>query len=270
MNHDLAIRIKPRRLSGFWPIVNKLMTAFSFILLYVPIVMTLFYSFLPDGSEGGITLRHWLALAGNEKLADALGLSLSVSVAAASISAVVGGAAAIGIERGRIMAKNLTRSLTHAPFVMPEMVFGLGLLIWFVFLQVTLGWWSLVLAHVTFSVSYVVVTVTGRLKTLDPAIDDAARDLGASPFQVFWRVTLPLMWPGIAGGWLMAFALSFDDFLISFFTGGTETTLPMALYSYIKFGVDRQIFAMATLLFGVTFLLVLGSSKLVQIHDSQS
>ena len=202
----------------FWPIVTLTCTVFGFVLLYVPIVMTLIYSFYGDGAAGGATLEHWRAVFDNPKLHDTLVLSISVSLASATISALIGSGAGLAMERGRIAAARLTHSLTQAPFVMPEMVFGLGLLIWFVFLQVTLGWWSLVLAHVTFSVSYVVVTVRGRLATLDPSLDAAAADLGASPRQVFLRVTLPLMAPGVIGGWLMAFALSFDDFLISFFT----------------------------------------------------
>ena len=148
------------------------------------------------------------------------------------------------------------------PFVLPELLFGLALLMWFVFLRMTLGWFSLVLAHVTFSVSYVVMTVRGRMALLDPQLNDAAQDLGASPIQAFFSVTLPLLYPAIGAGWLMGFAMSFDDFLISFFTAGVETTtLPLALYSYIKFGIDRQIFALSTLLFAVTLVGVVAATR---------
>ena len=167
---------------------------------------------------------------------------------------MIGGLAALGVRgRAGILAKVL-RILTMAPLVLPEVVFGLGLLVWFMLLRVSLGVVSLVIAHVTFSVSYVFMTVGERVRTLDSSLDDAAADLGASAAQTFFTVHLPLLAPGLIAGWLMALTLSFDDFLISFFTSGPETTtLPLTLYGMIKYGVSPVVFAMATIVFALSF-----------------
>jgi spermidine/putrescine transport system permease protein len=141
---------------------------------------------------------------------------------------------------------------------MPEIVLGLSLLIWFVLLKLTLGVLSIVLAHITFSVSYVMITVKARLHGFDEMLEEAARDLGATPWKTFWKVTFPLIWPGILSGALMAFTLSFDDFLITFFTAGVGSdTLPLKIYSMIKFGVSPEINALSTIMLGVTLLMVL-------------
>jgi spermidine/putrescine transport system permease protein len=140
---------------------------------------------------------------------------------------------------------------------MPEIVMGISLLIWFVMLRLTLGTVSIVLAHITFSTSYVVITVKARLDGFDEALIEAAHDLGANSWQTFWRITLPIIWPGILSGALMAFTLSFDDFLITFFTAGVGSdTLPLKIYSMIKFGVTPEINALSTVMLGVTLVLV--------------
>ncbi len=235
-------------------LMNRSITVFGFILLYLPILMVALYSSVllsPEGST--VDFAPWHLLFANQRLIDALLSSITVATASATVAGIIGTIAAIALERGNPFLKRTTEALCLAPFVLPELIFGLALLLWFVFLRLTLGWFSLVLAHVTFSVSYVVMTVRGRMANLDPQYNDAAQDLGATPMQIFFSVTLPLLFPAIGASWLMAFAMSFDDFLISFFTAGVETTtLPLALYSYVKFGVDRQIFALSTLLFAVT------------------
>jgi spermidine/putrescine transport system permease protein len=140
---------------------------------------------------------------------------------------------------------------------MPEIIFGLSLLIWFSILKMTLGTVSIILAHITFSVSYVIMTVKVRLHGLDEALLEAARDLGATPWNVFWKVVFPLIIPGIISGALIAFTLSFDDFLITFFIAGVGSdTLPLKIYSMIKFGMTPEINALSTLLLLGTLLLV--------------
>jgi spermidine/putrescine transport system permease protein len=137
-------------------------------------------------------------------------------------------------------------------------VLGLSLLIWFVLLRITLGSFSIILAHITFSVSYVIITVKARLDGFDYSLEEAAQDLGASPWQTFWRVTFPLIWPGVLSGALMAFTLSFDDFLITFFTAGVGSdTLPLKIYAMIKFGVSPEINALSTLMLGATLVMIL-------------
>ena len=241
---------------------NHAVTGIGFVLLYLPIAVVAVYSVVSLSGDIHVDLSSWSLLASNKKLTEALVSSITVAAVAASVAAVIGTLASIGLERGHPYLKRLTEILCYAPFVLPELLFGLALLMWFVFLRMTLGWFSLVLAHVTFSVSYVVMTVRGRMALLDPQLNDAAQDLGASPIQAFFSVTLPLLYPAIGAGWLMGFAMSFDDFLISFFTAGVETTtLPLALYSYIKFGIDRQIFALSTLLFAVTLVGVVAATR---------
>lgn len=248
---------------------NRLITAFGFLLLYLPIVVVAVYSMCSLSGDLHIDLSSWSSLVSNKKLSDALISSISVATVAATIAAIIGTLASIGLERGHPYLRRVTEVLCYAPFILPELLFGLALLLWFVFLRMSLGWFSLVLAHVTFSVSYVVMTVRGRMAMLDPQLNDAAQDLGASPIQAFFSVTLPLLYPAIAAGWLMGFAMSFDDFLISFFTAGVETTtLPLALYSYIKFGIDRQIFALSTLLFAVTLAGVIAATRVRQSQES--
>ncbi len=220
-------------------------------VLYIPILTLVIYSFVDFNTGDAPSIAAYRHLVSNGELLSALGVSVMIGATAATVSTVLGGAAAFAFERGRPWAKRLFDSLSLAPMVLPEVVFGLGLLTWFVFLRISLGTVSLILAHVTFSVSYVALTVRGRVRTLDHAIDDAARDLGASPWQLFTKIQLPLIAPALVAGWMMSFTLSFDDFLISFFTSGPDTvTLPMALYSVIRFGVSPEVFAMATVIFG--------------------
>jgi spermidine/putrescine transport system permease protein len=237
-------------------VLTPIMFTFGLLLLYIPIITLIIYSFRGRSSDSfDFTLDAYVHLFQNEKILSSLESSISIALISASISTILGGLASLAMERGKPYAPKLTQSLTLAPLILPEVVFGLGLLVWFVFLRVSLGMISLILAHITFSVSYVLLTVRGRVKLLDPAIDDAARDLGATPLQLFFKIQLPLMAPALLAGWMMAFTLSFDDFLISFFTSGPETvTLPIQLYSIIKFGISREVFAMATCIFAASFL----------------
>ena len=224
-------------------------------ILYVPIITLIAYSFVGWDKPDGLTWAAYKGIWDDSSLLDALKSSLLIGASAATMSTLLGGFAALGLQHKSGKLTRLIDALTMIPIVLPEVVFGLGLLIWFVLLRISLGTISLVVAHVTFSVSYVFVTVRERVRLLDSSIDDAARDLGATSWQVFSKVQLPLMAPALVAGWMMAFTLSFDDFLISFFTGGPDTqTLPLALYAVIKFGVSPEVFAMASLVFGVSFV----------------
>ncbi|MEK7691705.1 MAG: ABC transporter permease, partial [Bdellovibrionota bacterium] len=154
--------------------------------------------------------------------------------------------------------KKWLETLVHVPILMPEIVMGLSLLVWFVFLKITLGTGSIILAHVTFGMSYVVLTVRTRLEGFDRSLEEAARDLGATPFQAFFQVVLPWIAPGILSGALMAFTLSFDDFLIAFFVSGAGAdTLPLKIYAMIKFGVSREVNAVSTWMLALTLAAVL-------------
>jgi spermidine/putrescine transport system permease protein len=225
---------------------------FGFLLLYVPLVT------LVTGSFKGGTLDWYRSLFANTAVLDALSVSVWVAFWSMALSTLIGTAAALALVRSRFPGKRWLDALTHVPLIMPEIVLGLSLLIWFVLLRISLGSLSIVLAHVTFSVSYVIITVKARLLGFDRSLEDAARDLGATPWQTFRRVTFPLIRPGVISGALMAFTLSFDDFLITFFTAGVGSdTLPLKIYSMIKFGVSPEINALSTLMLGTTIVLVL-------------
>lgn len=239
----------------------KVITVFAFLLLYLPLAVMSISSFLrPVGGPGtplAFSLEGYRMVFQNRDILSALEMSLLVGVMSTLISTVIGTAAALAIQRSRFPGRQVLNTITYMPLVMPEIVLGLALLIWFVLLRVTLGSVSLVLAHVTFSLSYVVITVRSRLQGLDQFIEEAAFDLGANAWNVFLRVTLPMIWPGILSGALMAFTLSFDDFLISFFTSGPGSdTLPLKIYSMIKFGLSPELHALSTLMFGFTILAV--------------
>ncbi len=240
----------------------KLVTWFAFLLLYVPLVVLVVYSFLGpvDPATGTRPWSlHWYGKAfSNSLVLDSLNMSLWVGFWSMLGATVLGTMAALALQRSRFPGRAAFDALVHVPLIMPEIVLGLALLIWFVLLRITLGSFSIILAHVTFSMSYVIITVKARLDGFDRQLEEAARDLGASPTQVFLKVTLPLIWPGILSGALMAFTLSFDDFLITFFTAGVGSdTLPLKIYSMIKFGVTPEINALSTVMLVATFALVL-------------
>jgi spermidine/putrescine transport system permease protein len=252
-------------------------------LMYTPIITLVVYSFLSKGDhEFGSVLNTeaYRLLMRDDELLAALAKSVQIALFSATISVFLGGYAAISWgrlraaraksgpgEAGRSVADlwaTVMGFLTMLPLLLPEIVFGIGLLVWFVMLRITLGTVSLILAHVTFAVSYVYLTVGARMQVIDPAIEDAAADLGASFGQILFRVYIPMLGPSLAAGWVMAFAISFDDFLISFFTAGPDTiTLPLALYSSIKFGVSPSIFAMSTLVFVVSLLSATALTRLM-------
>jgi spermidine/putrescine transport system permease protein len=249
-----AIRPKP-------PFVTQLIAAFAFLLLYVPLVTLVIYSFrtqtMGTSETAGWTLEWYRRIFANEAAMNALGMSLWVGFWCTLGATLLGSSAALALDRYQFRGRGWLDTLIYVPLVLPEIVLGLSLLIWFVMLRMTLGSFSIILAHITFSVSYVIITVKSRLQGFDRTLEEAARDLGATPAQTFWKVTFPLIWPGILSGALMAFTLSFDDFLITFFTAGVGSdTLPLKIYSMIKFGVTPEINALSTLLLGATLILV--------------
>jgi spermidine/putrescine transport system permease protein len=243
------------------PRSTKIVTAFAFLLLYVPLVSMVVYSFLGPsngpGSPNQWTFDWYRKIANNTAVLDSFKMSLWVGIWATIFSTVIGTSAALAVERYRFPGRKAFDAITHVPLIMPEIVLGLSMLIWFVLLRITLGSFSIILAHITFSMSYVIITVKARLDGFDYALEEAARDLGADSWQTFRRVTFPLIWPGVLSGALMAFTLSFDDFLITFFTAGVGSdTLPLKIYAMIKFGVTPEINALSTLRLGATLLMV--------------
>jgi spermidine/putrescine transport system permease protein len=229
----------------------------GYLLLLLPLTVLVWRSFLvKDFATGQVewSLAWYQKLLGNPELGAALVSSFWIACVSSLISTLLGTIAALGLAKSQhFFGKGIIESLIRVPLALPEIVMGLSLLIWFVFLSLTLGTFSVILAHVTFSVSYVVLTVRARMEGFDRSLEDAARDLGATRFQVFLRITMPLILPAVISGALMAFTLSFDDFLITYFVSGVGTdTLPLRVYSMIRFGVSPELNALSTVLLVLT------------------
>lgn len=224
-----------------------------FTFLYAPIALLVIYSF--NASKlvsvwGGFSTRWYWSLLQNEQLLAAAWTSLKVAVTSASLATVLGTLAALSIARhGRFRGRTLFAAMIYAPMVMPEVVIGLALLLLFVAIDIERGFWTVVIAHATLGMCFVTVIVYARLSTFDRSLEEAAMDLGASPAATFFLVTLPLVAPAVAAGFLLAFTISLDDFVLaSFTTGPGSTTLPMRIYSSVRLGVTPEINAISTLI----------------------
>lgn len=233
----------------------------GFALLYLPILVLIGYSFNASpliSVWGGFSTSWYVQLMHNRALLDAALLSLEVAVAASTAAVVLGTLAAIALVRfARFPGRLLLTGMVTAPLVMPEVITGTTQLLLFVSLLQTFSWphrgfLTIVLAHVTFCIAYVTVTVQSRLASADRSLEEAAQDLGAGPTRAFLEITLPLISPAIVSSWLLSFTLSLDDLVISsFVTGPGATTLPMLIYSKVKLGVSPDINALASLIIGV-------------------
>jgi spermidine/putrescine transport system permease protein len=243
-----------------------LVTVAAMLFFYLPILVLVVNSF--NASRFGTTWQGWTVhwyqrLWGEREIWDALWLTLEIAVAATAASVVLGTTAALALHRFSSRLQRFHSALISVPLVMPEILMGISLLLFFAAIGVDLGLATVILAHVTFCVSYVAMVVLGRLEGFDDSLLEAARDLGAGRWHATRRVLLPLLAPGIAAGGLLAFTLSVDDFVITFFVAGPGvTTLPIRIYSMIKHGSPPLINALSTLLLAVTFLAVWMSQRL--------
>ncbi len=233
--------------------------------LWAPILLLVAYAFSADRIPfqwGGFSLRWFAALAANDRLLEAALLSLRIAAQAATYATLLGGAAGWGLARhGRFRGRALFGALAGAPLVLPEVVMGLSLLLLFVAVQAGLDWlgWpigrgatTVLLAHATIGLAYVAVLVQARLAGLDRSLEEAASDLGAEPVTVFWTITLPLIAPALAAGWLLAFTLSLDDVVVaSFVSGPAGTTLPMLVFSALKLGLTPELNALGAVMLAV-------------------
>ena len=227
--------------------------------LWLPVVLLVAYAFSASPVPfrwGGFSLRWFAALAANERLLEAAWLSLRVAAGAATLAVLLGGATGWVLARhGPFAGRALLGALAGAPLVLPEVVTGLSLLLLFVALESAIGWpvgrgaLTVLLAHATLGSAYVAVIVQSRLASRERDLEEAALDLGATPAAAFATVTLPLMAPSLAAGWLLAFTLSLDDVVLASFTSGPAgTTLPVALFSMLRLGMTPEVNALATLL----------------------
>jgi putrescine transport system permease protein len=240
--------------------------------LYIPILSMIVFSFNASrlvtvwDSANSPTLKWYYALLGNEEILDAAWISAKVAVINATGAVILGTLAGFGLARfSRFRGRFTLNAMTTAPLVMPEVITGLSLLLLFVAMEQLIGWpagrgiTTMTIGHMTFSMAYVTVIVNSRMATFDTALEEAAMDLGARPLKVFFVITLPIIFPAILSGWLLAFTLSWDDLVISSFTSGPGTsTLPMVVFSKVRLGVSPEINVLATLTITVVTAFILG------------
>lgn len=243
--------------------------AAGFAFLYLPILALIAYSFNASRLVtvwGGFSTHWYRALLSNGPLLDAAWLSIRLALVAATLATALGTLAALALARyGAFRGRTLFSGMVLAPLVMPEVITGLSLLLLFVAAEAERGFWTVTIAHATFSLGFACIVVQSRLAGFDRSLEEAAQDLGATPFVTFWTVTLPLIWPAVAAAWVLAFTLSLDDLVIaSFTTGPGATTLPMRLYSAIRLGVSPEINAACTILIGAVAVAVIVASLLMK------
>ncbi|MTJ81838.1 MAG: ABC transporter permease subunit [Telmatospirillum sp.] len=234
----------------------------GYAFLYLPIVLLVIYSFNASRLVtvwGGFSTKWYGELAGDEKILNAAWLSLKVAVMNATLSTFLGTLAAVVLVRfRRFPGRTLFTGMITAPLVMPEIITGLAMLLLFVSMELTFGWpegrsiTTIVIAHVTFSLSFVTVIVQSRLAQMDISLEEAAMDLGARPAKVFLVITLPIIAPALLAGWLLSFTLSVDDVVISsFVTGPASTTLPIVIFSKVRLGVSPEVNALASIVVAI-------------------
>lgn len=241
------------------PFLLYSLMVFGYAFLYLPIASVVLFSFNETRSVSlwkGFSLQWYAKLLDNQAVLDAAQLSLLIAAVASTLAVVIGTLAALALSRfGRFRGRGLLSLLSSAPLVMPDVMLGISALFLFITLQQLIGWPmgrgidTITIAHVTLCVCYVTVVVRSRLAQTDHSLEEAAMDLGARPWKVFFLVTLPLIWPALLAGWLLAFTLSLDDVVIASFTSGPgASTLPVLILSKVRFGVTPEINALATLI----------------------
>lgn len=248
-----------RRVSNWMVVVGCLV----YLFLYLPLIVVVAYSFNDSKLNAewiGFTWNWYDKLFHNEDMIEAATNSLIVGLVAALFSTLFGTLAGLALHRYKLKFLPL---LVIAPVAIPEIMMGVALLVFYDKVQLPLGLVSIILAHIAFCISFVAVVVRSRLAGMDESLVEAARDLGASPLKAFWLVTMPLIMPGIIAGALMAFTLSIDDFVITFFTAGAGvSTLPLKIYTMVKVSVTPEVNAVSTLLMLLTLLLIVVATKI--------
>jgi spermidine/putrescine transport system permease protein len=239
----------------------RIYMALAFTYLFIPVAYTIVFSFNDSGKSNitwqGFTFEKWLNPCGAPRVCEALGNSVKIGLLATIFSTILGTLIAFAIGRYAFRGRSASNLLIFLPMATPEIVLGASILSLFLVLQINPGFWPTVIAHVVFCVSFVVVTVKARIASLDPRLEQAAMDLYANEFQTFRRVTLPLVAPGIAAAALLAFSLSFDDFIITNFNSGTVTTFPKFIYGAAARGIPAQANVIASAVFFLALAIVI-------------
>ena len=243
--------------------------ALAFIFMMIPIGYTFVFSFNKVEKSNiawkEFTFDNWLNMCQQPVVCEAFGNSLAIAVISTLISTALGTAIAIALGRYKFKGRSVTNLLLFLPMATPEVVMGAGLAAQFLNVGISKGFWTIVVAHVMFTLSFVVVTVKARVATLDPRLEEAGRDLYANATSVFWRITFPLLLPGIMAAAMLSFALSFDDFIITQFNSGPETTFPKFVYTAAARGIPPEANVIGSLVFIVAIAIVM----VVQVRASR-
>ena len=251
---------------GKWLLPTYVTLAFIFTM--IPIGYTFVFSFNKVEKSNiawkEFTFDNWLNMCGQPVVCEAFGNSVAIAIISTLISTALGTAIAIALGRYKFKGRAATNLLLFLPMATPEVVMGAGLAAQFLNVGISKGFWTIVVAHVMFTLSFVVVTVKARVATLDPRLEDAGRDLYANASSVFWRITFPLLLPGIMAAALLSFALSFDDFIITQFNSGPETTFPKFVYTAAARGIPPEANVIGSLVFIVAIAIVM----VVQVRAS--
>ncbi|MGN0597814.1 MAG: ABC transporter permease [Ruminiclostridium sp.] len=251
--------------------LGKIYMALVFLFLYVPIFVLIVFSFNESKSRSvftGFTFDWYVKLFKNDIIISSLVNTLIIAVVASIAATILGTLAAIGINSMKKLPKAIVMNITNMPIINPEIVTGVSLMLLFVFfaarMNLEFGFVTLLIAHITFDVPYVILNIMPKFKQMDPHLYEAAQDLGCSPFKAFLRVVLPEIMPGVVSGFLMAFTFSLDDFVISYFTcGSTSQTLPITIYSMTRRKVSPEINALSTIIF-VAVLVILIVKNIIE------
>ncbi|SPF79331.1 ABC transporter permease [Pseudoprimorskyibacter insulae] len=248
---------------------NATSLTLGFVFLYMPMIILVIYSF--NASKlvtvwAGFSTKWYVELFHNEDFLAAAVVTLKVAVVSSTFATVLGTMAAyVLVRQGRFHGRTLFSGMIYAPLVMPEVITGLSLLLLFIGIGLDRGIVTIILAHTTFAMCYVSVVVSSRLTTFDHSLEEAALDLGCSPFEAFRLVTLPIIAPAIISGWLLAFTLSLDDLVIASFTSGpSATTLPIKIFSAVRLGVSPEINALSTIMIGIVTVGVVSASLITK------
>lgn len=258
--------------AGNW--VIGVFSIVALVIMMIPIVYTIVFSF-NDARRTNIVWRsftfdNWLSVCDDPRVCESFGNSIIVGVVATIAATTLGTMIAIAIVRYTFRMRTLITVLLFLPMATPEVVLGSGLGSQFVNMGVERGLWTIIVAHIMFCISFVVVTVRARVASLDPSLEEAGRDLYASPAQVFWRVTLPLLMPGILAAALLCFALSFDDFIITNFVSGNESTFPKFVYVSAKRGIPAEANVIGFSMFLAAVLLVVGAQVVRNLRATKN
>ena len=245
--------------------LSKFYMALVMLFLYAPIFVLIVFSFNQSKSKSvftGFTFDWYAKLFNNEIILSSLRNTLIIAVIASFAATILGTSAAIGINSMKKVPKAVVMNITNIPVINPEIVTGVSLMLLFVFFAARMnfefGFVTLIIAHITFDVPYVILNVLPKFKQMNPSIYEAAQDLGCNPAQAFFKVVLPEIMPGVLSGFLMAFAFSLDDFVVSYFTSGsTFQTLPITIYSMTRKRVSPQINALSTIIFVVVMAILI-------------